>query len=344
MQSSPPEPAPTPRRRRAGAWNLPRFLLEWKFLKRGRVAHLPLEVSVEVTNSCNFRCAFCPQSDPDHFEIVPRSSLDPERARKILGAVRELGYEKTLLHWTLDGEPFMSKGFADLCVVASELGFTNQYFATNMALTTVERVRALPSDVRYTLTVDYCADSKRFEEHRGTPGSWVKVRDNVRAILADESLGHVRFEVKDMTSYTVTDPEVLRTSMAALRDLFPPGERIELFSKVFHNATGFLARGGSSGRYRLCPYPWSSLNIASNGDVVACCRDLRHKTVVGNVLEDDLARIWNGAAMAALRQDLAAGRPQEQSSCESCDLPWDGSKFTLSYQLQVLRHRLQLGR
>lgn len=337
--------APSSRRRRfAGAWNLLRFVLEWKHFRRGRVTHLPLEVSLEVTNSCNFKCGFCPQSSPDHFDIVPRSSLEPERAREILRAVREMGYEKTLLHWTLDGEPFMSKHFAELCEVASELGFTNQYFATNMALTTAERVHALPADVRYTLTVDYCAEADLFEEHRGTPGSWVKVRDNVREILSDPALGHVLFELKDMTSYTTDDPERLRVSMEALRALFPPSERIQFFSKVFHNATGFLSRGSRKGRYRLCPYPWSSLNIASNGDVVACCRDLRHKTVLGNALEQGLAEIWNGPAMGALREDLVAGRPQDQRACAACDLPWDGSKFTWGHQLNVLRHRLQLGR
>ena len=330
--------------RTAEWWNLVRFVWNWKLLRRDLANHLPLEVSVEVTNVCNFKCAFCPQSSPTHFDVVERSYLKEDRAREILTQVRDLGYDKSLLHWTLDGEPFMSKEFADLCTVASEEGFTNQYFASNMALTTTERAHELPSNVRYTLTVDYCADAEIFEVHRGTSGSWESVRENIVGILNDPNLAHVFFEVKDMTSYTVSDPVELEKSMAALQALFPESDRIQYFSKVFHNAAGFLPNTKSSKGYRLCPYPWSSLNIASNGDVVACCRDLQHKSTLGNVLDQPLKEIWNGPRMRKLRRSLIDGKPANENACRDCDLPWDTSKFSLRYQLQVLRHRLQFGR
>lgn len=339
---APSPKAPRPTGRAGGYANLLRFLYDWKVRRAGDVRSLPLEVSLEITNVCNFKCAFCPQSSPDHFDFIERTYLDPEKAHQILTQVRELGYDKPLIHWTLDGEPFVSKAFADICEVGARLGFTNQYFASNLALATVDRIRALPSGVSYTLTVDYCADPATFEDHRGTPGSWQSVHDNIEGILADPSLGHVSLELNDMTSYKLSDPEQLRESMQSLRALFPDSPRIKFFGKTFHNAAGFgEPHAPAEKTYHLCPYPWSSLNIAANGDVVPCCRDLRHKTVLGNVFEEHLVDLWNGPNFNRLRQDLVAKRPDRQEACAGCDLPHDNSKFTLRNQLKTLLNRLQ---
>src|SRR5690606_32247218 len=99
-----------------------------------------------------------------------------------------------------------------------------------------------------------------------------------------------------------------------LKSLFPDSERVTFLRREFHNATGFvaatrLARNGRAATYRLCPYPWFSFSIACNGDVVACCRDLEHKTVLGNLLEQEFEEIWNGARYQQLRRDLVEKHP-----------------------------------
>lgn len=327
--------------RAGGILNLTRFLVDWKFRKTGITSNLPLEVSVEVTNVCNFTCSFCPQSSPNHFDAVPRTYLDPDTAERILLQVREMGYDKSLIHWTLDGEPFVNKAFPQICEVARKHGFTNHYFASNMSLMTLECARSLPRGVQYTLTVDYCGDQEYFEKFRGTPRSWKKVGDNIRDILADDTLGHIRFEVKDISSYSIENPNELKELGLKLRAALPPSDRLRFFSKTFHNMTGFLDKSGSGERYQLCPYPWSSLTISANGDVVACCRDLDHKTVLGNLFEEHLKDIWNGEKYQRLREDLAAEKPDAQAACAGCDLPYDPSKFTIRNQAYALFHRLQ---
>jgi len=92
----------------------------------------------------------------------------------------------------------------------------------------------------------------------------------------------------------------------------------------------------------VCPYPWYSMSIASNGDVVACCRDLEHQSVMGNLFEQSLAEIWNGKAFQEMRRDLAAERPDRQSACAGCDMPWDDSKFSMENLVATARNRLLL--
>ena len=324
--------------------SLLRFAYVWKIRKRSIVPTMPLEVSLEVTNVCNFKCSFCSQSNPTHFDKIGKHHLTADQARTILGKIREFGYKKDLIHWTLDGEPFVHMSFAELCEIARDFGFTNQYSATNGLLATVERVRALPLGVDYTFTVDFCGDRKYFESNRGTNGSWEKIKDNITQILLDDSLGHIRFTLTDISTFGVEDTSLVKRNADGMRRLFPTSDRIKFLSKTFHNAAGFLPnkQAGENGSYNLCPYPWSSIKIASNGDVVACCRDLEHKTVLGNVFEEPLVDIWNGERFQHMRRSLARRSPEDVSACANCDMPFDGSKFTAGNIVSTLLNRLQL--
>jgi len=56
-------------------------------------------------------------------------------------------------------------------------------------------------------------------------------------------------------------------------------------------------------RYEPCYEPWSGLQIAPNGDVYPC---IAHK--LGNVRDESLADIWNGAGAREFRRKLRAER------------------------------------
>lgn len=321
------------------------FLVNYK-LKRQTAGNLPLEVNVEVTNVCNFKCTFCPQSDPTFFAQRDRTYLDPDSARKILQSVRKFGYTRSTIHWTLNGEPFMNKRFDEISEVGKELGFTNQYFATNTALFSHKWATRLPKDVDFTMSVDYCADREYFEKVRGQAGSWESIKRNIEEILKDDDLSRIKFNVSDISSFSVIDPAMLEASFERLTQLFPPSSRIKFMRKTFHNAKGFveeLSKGGAS-KYHLCPYPWSSLNIASNGDVVICDRDLEHDSIMGNVFEEPLDAIWNGEKFVVARLNLAKGHPEKNRACKDCDMPYDASKFSVQNIKRTIVNRLQINK
>lgn len=316
----------------------------WSYLRRRTVlAYVPEDISLEVTNVCNFRCSFCPQSDPAHHRYVPKGYLSPQRTDVILGRLRAAGVRTKVIHWTHDGEPFVNKRFHEICAVAARHGFTEMYFATNGMLCTPERLERLPGGpCSYTFTIDFSADADTFESIRGTPGSWARVGANIRHILNAPTYAHIVIELREISSFSVDDPGLLATREARLREMFPANPRLRILSKTFHNACGFLPAKRPSHRYHLCPYPWTSLSIATNGNVVACSRDLRHQTVLGNILHQDLWDIWNGERMRNMRQNLIAERPERNGACADCDMPYAQDKFTLKNILTTLRGRLRL--
>ena len=321
-----------------------RIFYHWKFRRSQVLPYLPSEVSMELTNRCNFKCAFCPQSDPEHFNRVPATAITPARAGILLRKLRAGGLKTRIIHWTLDGEPFMNKRFHEVVAAAVVNGFNTHHFATNGFFVTPERLRQFPGEgQRYYLTPDFCSDERYFEQHRGMPGSWRVVLENIRAVLAASDLQHFHFKMTDISSYKITDPEELDRRFEALKALFPAGQRISFHRRVFHNATGHLPitqEQLAGSKYNLCPYPWFSFVIAANGDVVACCRDLEHKTVLGNLFTQELGEIWNGEKYRALRRDLAAREPRRQAACEHCDMPYAAHKFSMRNVVKTAVHRM----
>jgi len=346
LRSSPmsqPVPA-TDRSPLAKVLSYARVFYHWRIRQSRVVPYLPSEISIEMTNRCNFKCHFCPQSSPTHFDNVPASALSPERATLFLDKIRRGGASTSIIHWTLDGEPFMNKRFAEIAHLAVERGFKTHHFATNGTFVTPERLRDFPlqPDVKFFLTTDFCSDRKYFEEVRGTAGSWETVKSNITNVLSDPKLSSFHFKVTDISSYSIEDPAELERRYAELQAILPKSDRITFHRRVFHNMTGYLSLGKKKQRYNLCPYPWFSFFIANNGDVVACCRDLEHKTVLGNLLEQEFDEIWNGEKYRELRAALVEKRPDDAAACAGCDMPYDDSKYSLRNMAKGIIHRAHL--
>jgi radical SAM protein with 4Fe4S-binding SPASM domain len=69
---------------------------------------------------------------------------------------------------------------------------------------------------------------------------------------------------------------------------------------------------------RFCDHVVSTVTVRWNGDVVPCCYDLTSQMVMGNLVAQPLADIWNGPRYLALRQAIAQGRPP--ALCQGCNV------------------------
>ncbi|WP_147818788.1 radical SAM/SPASM domain-containing protein [Salidesulfovibrio onnuriiensis] len=66
-----------------------------------------------------------------------------------------------------------------------------------------------------------------------------------------------------------------------------------------------------------CGEIYSSITVQVNGDVVACCRDPKGKRVLGNLLDQTLAEVWNGEKYGTLRRDVSTSSNSLQL-CRLC--------------------------
>jgi radical SAM protein with 4Fe4S-binding SPASM domain len=77
-------------------------------------------------------------------------------------------------------------------------------------------------------------------------------------------------------------------------------------------------RAGTPGAVR-CDWPWRGSYISYNGDAMPCCMiSTPDRFTLGNVLEQGVAEVWNGAPYESFRRELQSDRPP--NICASCSV------------------------
>lgn len=94
---------------------------------------LPESLNIELNNTCNHKCVFCPLHGPYVPNLKP-FVMDFDFVKKILLQAKELGIGRKELGFYLAGEVFLYKQFAQVIRFAKELGFTYTFITTNGAL------------------------------------------------------------------------------------------------------------------------------------------------------------------------------------------------------------------
>ncbi len=83
-----------------------------------------------------------------------------------------------------------------------------------------------------------------------------------------------------------------------------------------------------------CDFPWTSMSVLQNGDVVSCPMEYNGEDPLGNINEQTIEEIWNGPKYRALRKMHIEGNFPEGHFCVSkCDTP------ILNEKLQQSRNR-----
>jgi radical SAM protein with 4Fe4S-binding SPASM domain len=86
-----------------------------------------------------------------------------------------------------------------------------------------------------------------------------------------------------------------------------------------------LSPDGDPRPWSRCRRPWSLIYVTANGNVLPCCfspfstRDYPG-LILGNVFQQPLAEIWNGAAYRRFRTALSSDAPPEP--CGRCGVSW----------------------
>jgi MoaA/NifB/PqqE/SkfB family radical SAM enzyme len=67
-----------------------------------------------------------------------------------------------------------------------------------------------------------------------------------------------------------------------------------------------------------CPFPFERLNFDSRGKAVFCSFDIAGETDFGNVKDQSIKSIWNGAKLRFARKLLLAGEYEKIDLCKKC--------------------------
>lgn len=150
---------------------IPRFA---GLVQRAAREHVPLDVSLELTNRCNFRCAHC--YIPDFH--VP----DGMRTPRILRLLEELAEMGTLFLALTGGEVLLRKDWAVIARRARKLGFQVMLLTNGALIGDAEAETMAGLDLRVEISF-HSADPEVFDQVTGRKGSFRRVLAAVERLV-----------------------------------------------------------------------------------------------------------------------------------------------------------------
>lgn len=306
----------------------------------------PINVHIETTNICNFKCIYCPQSKPEeHFSVIGKGKMSFEDYCTIVDKIlKTWSIDEIIL--TRDGEPLVHPELEKFIEYASKKSLTVT-IGSNGSYFSKDRVKKLIESGLSKVKGDFCVNKKQYEELR-IGGKWEEVYHGYKNLLDYAILHNKSFHlvIVDLNTYYAKNQEEVENSLDRMRDLFPyPENYLSLNPAIMHNsfdqAQVILSTSNNvyQSKYNLCHHPWVELVIDYKGNAVGCCRDLRSEYIIGNLLNsDDIVNdIWNGEKMRFLRRQLAKKNPDMISTCSKCDLPYGTSYAGSSFSNKIKR-------
>ncbi|MEM8962601.1 MAG: radical SAM protein [Acidobacteriota bacterium] len=289
-------------------------------VEAGRKA-IPLDVSIELTHHCNFRCKHC---------YIPNfSAPDLLSTERVLTLLDELVAAGTLFLTLTGGELFLRKDWLVIARRARELGFALRLFTNGTLIDEAKADQIAPLSAVVEISL-YGATEETYARVTARKGQMAKVHRAIDLLRERDvplllkaplmSLNHHDYEaIRDYAASVGADFQVSPTIIAKKDgNQEPLALRVapaELLPRLGGPSTGCLVDDGdddprSSGP--LCAAANRYCNITSAGDVMAC------NILPGsdaNIRDRDFLDVWRNSAWL---NKIRAIRKSDLHTCKSC--------------------------
>jgi radical SAM protein with 4Fe4S-binding SPASM domain len=296
---------------------------------------VPLSLHIDPSNSCNFRCSFCPTGRRDLLAEVkrPQGLMAPELFFRIIDQVHAMTrtHRRKIkkLHLYKDGEPLLNPHFFALAAYAKSKGVADEVSTTTNGSLLNESVIDKLIDCRIDsvrISIEQVTDAG-YARITGTRARYDAIRENVARLFHAKKTRRSGLRI----IAKITDCGLSADEKATfIRDFSPIADEVRIdtlmgwsasdradFTLGHHVDTGMDGSSPIVDR-ECCPEPFSSLAINFDGSVSVCCVDWSHGTIVGDARHQDLESIWNGERLRAFRLKHLTGRRQEIPVCAHC--------------------------
>lgn len=320
-------------------------------LKNNRVSlkdAIPLETPftlfVDPTNRCNFKCSFCPRNQDDFHDYAgDYTDMDKNVFDKIVSDLKEFPDRLKVIRLFYLGEPLLSKNFTYFLnkVINNHLAERVE-ISTNASLLTKEMSKEILSAAAlgewgvsvYLRVSVYSVIQEKNEHITSNPISVETIFNNVdnfKKMRDEMHLSNVRIYAKKLTTFDDEDacfkeiyyPAVDEVELEEPMEWSSEGNR-ELLDDVYSSEE--IASIKNKTMPKVCAFPFHTMAIQSDGDVVCCCTDWTRGTFIGNVKKESLLDIWNGEKIRKLQYLHLSGRRSEIPCCKNClRLPCGGA-------------------
>lgn len=255
---------------------------------------VPMTIYVEPTNVCNLACDFCPHSIPDYKEAAAYHQHMPlSLFSRLMNEIRDMRIKSLKLYFF--GEPLMHPEIGEMCRLAAN-ACERVELTTNAIPFTDAKIEAIANSGIHFIRLSWYGEKPE------------RVRRNIRLLSEARNSKTPFLAIKVFNQKQAEEVEDLRPVVDEIC--------IEQLHTVGSN---FVQLRSYEENKKACPYPFYTMVVKANGDVVPCCVAWETSLNCGNVNDYSLHDIWNGPRMHEIRMAHLSGQKSMLHACASCD-------------------------
>jgi len=293
----------------------------------GQDEMFPPMVVVEITNVCNASCTHCPYSIISKNKDYKPRHMKWETFSKIAEEVSL--YDNVIFRLLSDGEPLMHPHFLDMIRFAKKKGINPINFITNGLFLDQEiAVGILEAGVEVVeISLDALTKQTYEKIRRGL--SYELVISNVHRFIKLRNI--MKSQTKIMVS--IIDQPETRSEIDAFVNYWT--SKVDRVIKRKYTSIGGLidisrAKKEDGVKRWPCPQLWRRIFINVDGYAEFCVEDWCDQTIIGNVNETSLRKIWTSPEYEKMRSLHLLKRFSEIPYCARCK-DWQARDWNYDY-------------
>jgi radical SAM protein with 4Fe4S-binding SPASM domain len=289
----------------------------------------PHVLRIEPASKCNLACSHCPTGMVD----MARSIMKPNVIQRALSQLEKYKDQVRVVVLYHGGEPFLNKRFFEMLSRVKAAGVQHVKIDTNGMLLTDGIIEGLVQHGLDLIVFSTDGDNPMMNNFIRRNSKYQTIIRNIKRLLDyKRKVGATKPDIK-IANARFIDPHTYHgesaTASAHLLEEFKDYENEvnivghwivrwphlpvdeDIYEVLFDS---YDTKNNES----YCDHVHHTMTIRWNGDVVACCYDLTSQLVMGNVMNEDLADIWNGESYLKLRKSLAT--KNYVPTCDNCNV------------------------
>ena len=305
---------------------------------------IPLCISIEPSNICNFKCVMCFHGNNECDDRAkPLKNMEMSCFEKIILDIHEWIHEcghgekvKLIKLYSL-GEPLLHPGICEMVKKIKELEICDELeITTNASLLTPQIAEKLVDNGLDILRVSvYGATSLQYSYNTKTAFTPDHIKQNVvylKEYRDKRKLASPKIIVKMLDTFSETNQQFME-SYEGIADIVGIDEPFHLElggADVFENlyrdeaeeAYKYAMKTNIYNKKKACRYPFTHMTVRSDGNVVVCCSDWIKELKYGNVMANSLKDIWESKSLYDIRCRMLRDKGSGYQICKNCEIPY----------------------
>lgn len=302
---------------------------------------MPLCISIEPSDACNFSCVMCHHSNPEYDVINPcKQNMSIGLFEKCIKDIEQwcvkTGKTIKVMKLYSMGEPLINPNITYMIERVKKANICQLLEITsNVSLLTYELgERIVESGLDVFRASVYSIDEARNRYITGQDRFDVdRIYDNLQHMKMYRDKKGVKkpfISAKMIDSYSEENERFIKkySSVAdeayidKIMDMSGTGETIERYYGLENkdNAKQDNSRVRLLDR-KCCRYPFTHMTIKGDGKVVVCCNDWMNATCIGDAKINSLEKIWNSKELYDFRCMMLKTKGLNIELCKNCEIP-----------------------